>query len=283
MTKCAVLLLTYNGASILSQCIDSIVSQTAKPDIYVIDNGSTDTTAEILKKYPCVHTVAYPENCSFTEAYNKVYRSTACHYEYTLLLSNDVSLTHPSTLSHLLDLLQNEANLGAVAPASRRPDGSFDFIAKPRLTLLDLLYTYIIPSSIRPFSSKYPDVGTSLMSMVLQDSCILIRNKALPESHIFNTKLRFYYTEDDLGHTIRAKGYALLYTAQSSVDHMVSMSTEKKDFARYFILSYLDYLSYIRLYHPRFYLLFLLVTPPFFLLKLLRLWIQLKSASSHLT
>ena len=42
----------YNGQSTIESCINSILSQTVKPNkILVINDNSTDKTAEILKKY----------------------------------------------------------------------------------------------------------------------------------------------------------------------------------------------------------------------------------------
>ena len=42
----------YNGQNTIESCINSILSQTVKPNkILVINDNSTDKTAEILKKY----------------------------------------------------------------------------------------------------------------------------------------------------------------------------------------------------------------------------------------
>ncbi|HHS7809896.1 TPA: glycosyltransferase family 2 protein [Pseudomonas putida] len=48
----AILLCTYNGQEFLKEQIDSILAQTYKKwTLYVSDDGSTDTTIELLKKY----------------------------------------------------------------------------------------------------------------------------------------------------------------------------------------------------------------------------------------
>ena len=44
---------TFNRASMLQQCIDSVLKQTAKPlEIIVVDDGSTDATAILGKEFP---------------------------------------------------------------------------------------------------------------------------------------------------------------------------------------------------------------------------------------
>ena len=46
---------TFNRASMLQQCIDSVLNQTAKPlEIIVVDDGSTDATATLAKEFPPV-------------------------------------------------------------------------------------------------------------------------------------------------------------------------------------------------------------------------------------
>lgn len=271
MTNCAVLLLTYNGESIVTQCLDSLLSQNYKADIFVIDNGSTDLTSSTLAAYDSITVLSLPYNHSFAAAYNFAYSSLSTCYEFVFVVSNDIHFVDESTLSELISQLVSNPTIGAVAPASLRPDGSFDYIAKPRLNVLDLFYTYTTPFSLRLFSSRYPDVSRISSAMVLQDSCILIRREALANDYIFSPHFKFYYTEDDLSQTIIHNGFSLLYYPSTCVEHLVSYSTEKRDLSYYYLISFLDYLHYIKKYMFLFYPLFLILTPPFFLIRYLRI------------
>jgi glycosyltransferase involved in cell wall biosynthesis len=48
----AIVLPVYNGAKTVSQSIESVIAQTYTSwQLFVIDDGSTDTTTEIIKKY----------------------------------------------------------------------------------------------------------------------------------------------------------------------------------------------------------------------------------------
>lgn len=60
MVKVSVIVPIYNAEKYLEQCIDSIVNQTLKEiEIILIDDGSTDGSAEICKKYIVDERVAY--------------------------------------------------------------------------------------------------------------------------------------------------------------------------------------------------------------------------------
>ena len=46
---------TFNRASMLRQCIDSLLNQTIKPiEIIVVDDGSTDATAALASEFPAI-------------------------------------------------------------------------------------------------------------------------------------------------------------------------------------------------------------------------------------
>jgi glycosyltransferase involved in cell wall biosynthesis len=52
MPKVSVIIPVYNVEAYLRQCLDSVVNQTLKDiEMICVDDGSTDSSAEILKEY----------------------------------------------------------------------------------------------------------------------------------------------------------------------------------------------------------------------------------------
>ena len=50
--KISVIIPVYNGEDYLCECLDSVIHQTLQDiEIFIVNDGSTDSTEEILKKY----------------------------------------------------------------------------------------------------------------------------------------------------------------------------------------------------------------------------------------
>lgn len=74
--KISVIIATYNTVKYIEECLESIISQTLLPqiEIIIIDDGSTDNTQEVLKKYTDVYDnifVYYQENSGAGLARNR--------------------------------------------------------------------------------------------------------------------------------------------------------------------------------------------------------------------
>ena len=72
--KVSILITTYNRADLISAAFDSIINQTYKDfEFVIVNNGSTDHTAEVLKKYekdPRVRILTIPVNEGYAKGYN---------------------------------------------------------------------------------------------------------------------------------------------------------------------------------------------------------------------
>lgn len=57
--KISIIVPTFNGASRIGKCLDALLGQTPERDaeILVVNDGSTDDTAEVVKRYPGVHLI----------------------------------------------------------------------------------------------------------------------------------------------------------------------------------------------------------------------------------
>ena len=88
MNDTAILIVTYNSAEVIGACLEAALRTGA--EIWVIDNGSVDTTGAVVARYP-VHLILNKLNHGFAGAVNQGVR--ACQATYLLLLNPDAVLT----------------------------------------------------------------------------------------------------------------------------------------------------------------------------------------------
>ena len=86
--KTTVVIPNYNGRNYLQDCLTSLLEGSEVPAIIVVDNGSADESAAMVKeKFPMVKLIALPENRGFSAAVNIGIHETGT--EYVFLLNND--------------------------------------------------------------------------------------------------------------------------------------------------------------------------------------------------
>lgn len=79
---------TWNASGLLRRCLASLLRQTVPCGIVVVDDASSDDTAEVLgKEFPMVAVIRYEVNRGFAAAANRGLQS--CKTEFAALLNND--------------------------------------------------------------------------------------------------------------------------------------------------------------------------------------------------
>ena len=117
MTEILVITVTYNGAKWIEKCIESVKASSTGAHMLVVDNASTDGTADFVKeKYPEVFLIENQENKGFAEANNQGFRfALEKNYRCVYLLNQD-AWVFPETFSALLRVM--DASGGKIGIAS---------------------------------------------------------------------------------------------------------------------------------------------------------------------
>jgi len=152
----------------LRRCLDSIEKSEGRErlQVIVVDNGSSDGSAELDTPFPNVQFIKLPKNFGLTKALNLGWR--AADAEYVFFLHDDTEVD-PETVAKLADLLDAHPEASAVCPLLVDEKGH------PAPQLGDLPPTGewkpAAPASSDPMPVKYPR-GAALMMRVISIKAI---------------------------------------------------------------------------------------------------------------
>jgi len=117
-----VLVVSYNRVDLLRKAVEALErsKDREKIEILVVDNGSTDGSAQLETDFPTTRFIRMPRNFGLTKALNVALRSATG--EFILLLHEDTEVS-PETVSLLTGILENQGDVGAACPLLVTPDG----------------------------------------------------------------------------------------------------------------------------------------------------------------
>ncbi|MCL2650800.1 MAG: glycosyltransferase family 2 protein [Candidatus Azobacteroides sp.] len=129
MKKIAVVILNWNGKSLLEKFLPALLAYTPQDiaDIIVSDNASDDNSVSFLKeKYPEIEVIRLEKNYGFAEGYNRTI--VQLEHEYVVLLNSDVEVT-PNWLETALSYLEAHPEVVALQPKilSYKDKSSFEY------------------------------------------------------------------------------------------------------------------------------------------------------------
>jgi N-acetylglucosaminyl-diphospho-decaprenol L-rhamnosyltransferase len=109
---------TWNGRDLLERCLKSLEGQSLEHRVIVVDNGSQDRTAELVRaRFPSVHLVELERNYGFAGGVNRGVGEG--ERRFVVLVNNDVECD-PAFLEQLVAPFEDE-RVGMVAGLLLRP------------------------------------------------------------------------------------------------------------------------------------------------------------------
>lgn len=209
----------YNGEKFLRQTLDSLVSQIYKNiEIIILDNQSTDKTADICKAYiekdKRIRFILDSRKVGVNEGHNRVAQYARGEY---IMLACDDDIYDPEFISSLLPLFQKSKHIGLVYPHFDWIDGQGKHVADGKTIFLKqantkaknfFIYTFkrsVLPTLFGIFKAKFYkkalpffDVGGKTFDA---DNLFILRFLTLTGVHSTN-KLLFHYRHRDRSCTV---------------------------------------------------------------------------------
>jgi GT2 family glycosyltransferase len=129
LTTVSIVIPLYNQLKFTKLCLESLHSTlTVLPEIILVDNASTDGTADYLKTLSTVNVISNTENLGFAGGCNQGIK--AAMGEWVIVLNNDV-IVSPGWLEGMLDAADHW-KLQIVTPAIREGEYAYDISAYAR-------------------------------------------------------------------------------------------------------------------------------------------------------
>lgn len=213
----SIIIPTYNGLHLLSDCVESIREHTDAPyEIIVVDNGSRDGTKEYCVKEKLI-LISLPENTGFPVACNKGLAVAAG--DQLLLLNNDCQVT-PRWLSQLSAALQSSPDIGIVGPITNYASGQQQI--DTGLSEPDELIEYARTFN-RTDASKWTEVRRLIGYCFMFKRSLYDEIGALDEAYSPG-----HYEDDDYCFRAVMGGFRLLICKDTFIYHKGSASFKEK-------------------------------------------------------
>jgi O-antigen biosynthesis protein len=212
----SIIIPTYNQAEYLRQCIDAITDHTDLPyEIIVIDNASTDGTADYLEsargsiRYRILET-----NLGFAAAVN---RGLMMAKGSTIVLLNNDTLVTDRWLDNMLRCLTSDERIGMVGPVTNYIGGTQQIEVPYKSTKEMFAY-----ASARNQSNPAVWMATDR----LVGFCLLFRRELWERTGYLDEGFRIgNFEDDDYNVRVRLQGYRLVIAQDAFIHHFGSVST----------------------------------------------------------
>lgn len=218
--KVVIVIVNWNGKSLLRRCLDSIEKNTIYPsfETIVVDNGSTDGSVEMVEReFPNVQLIRNKENLGFAIANNQgIKRSLEHGASYVLLLNNDTEIIQKGWLKRMVETMGEYRHTGLLGPKVLRPD-RMEYYSAGWMSPVE---ERTIPKGLR----KPRKVG------VVSFCAILIRREVIENIGLLDEGFSpFLWEDQDYYARTRKAGYRIVYEPRVAIVHYGSMSLKKVD------------------------------------------------------
>lgn len=225
----AVIVLNWNDADLLPKSVGSLLKQSVKCDVIVVDNASTDDSRKVIESFGNkVTTLWNTNNKGFAGGVNTGIRYALQEkYEYIALLNND-AVADKDWVKHLVDALKSGQDLGSVTCSLLNKDG------KKYDSTGDYYTTWGLPYPRGRGEAVKGQFDDDLDIMAVSGGASMFKAKFFKDVGLYDEDFFAYYEDVDLGLRGQLKGWKSRFVPKAKVFHATgSTSSRVKGFTTY--------------------------------------------------
>lgn len=218
--KIAIVILNWNGRSLLEQFLPSVLQYSQEAKIYVADNASTDDSVNYVHtSYPEVTVIQNKVNGGYAKGYNdalpKIDADIYC------LLNSDVEVSE-GWLTPVINAFKASEKVAAVQPKilDYKKKNYFEYAGAAGGFIDQFGYPYCrgrIFDTLEEDQGQYDD---ELEIFWASGACLFIRQNIFEEMEGLDEDFFAHQEEIDLCWRIQNSGYQIKYVGQSKVFHL---------------------------------------------------------------
>ncbi len=241
MLALAVVIVNWNTRDLTINALRSLYADLASSgltaDVYVVDNASTDGSAESIRAlFPQVRLIVSAENRGFGGANNLALQQilNAPDPPPAIYLLNSDTLTQAGATRALYDALLADQRAGLVGANLSYEDGSFQHSAFA-FPGLRQLWVEFFPTPGRliegAFNGRYPKAlyegGKPFPVDFVLGATMMLRREVIEQTGIFDEQFFMYCEEIDWAWRIHEAGWQVLCVPAAQVTHLAGKSTSQ--------------------------------------------------------
>jgi hypothetical protein len=232
--KLSIIIVSWNVKDILSDCLDSILRNTAAfpYEIIVVDNAGTDGTADHIKnKFPTVCVIENSENRGFAQANNQ--GASLAGGQYLFFLNPDTVLLD-DTLNRLVDFMDRNPDIAMSGPRILNDDRTLQASVRNFPSWRGAFYRYTIFKYLGLFKSHFEkwhnrgfDYDRQADIEQLIGAAMVIRKEIFEQVGRFDERFFMYYEEVDLCRRLKDGGFRVVYYPVAQLVHLGGKSAKQ--------------------------------------------------------
>ena len=234
----ATIIVNYNAGETLQQCVGALLKSTEPTTITIIDNASSDHSAENLQSFYGNHQnvefLFNATNLGFSPAVNPVARRSDASW---ILILNPDCILERETLGRLKSALEKDPGAALAGPAVRDESGRLQRATMRRFpgpwkSLMSATGLWRLGKWFPVFHGV--EVDTSKLTTdpeicdAVSGACMLVRRSAFEAVGFLDEGYAMHCEDLDLMYRLKDQGWHCLYVPQAGSVHQQGLSSRSR-------------------------------------------------------
>ena len=232
----SIIIVNWNSANFLHECLRSIYSQVhdVEFEVIIVDNASFDGSAELVKReFPRATFLQAQENLGFGKANNLGF--TRSSGDLVLFLNPDTEV-QGATIQTMVSHLRSLPNAAAMGCRLLNSDGSVQESAVQAFPTISnqLFNSDLLRRRFRNWkfwgnAVLFRDCTEPVPVDMISGACLMVKRAAFEKVGQFNSELFMYADDLSLCYRLRRADYSVCYDGTGKVIHHGGASTALRD------------------------------------------------------